>query len=124
MGGRRVDRQAAQQQRCQWLRAVDERLDVVAALQSCRVGDEGGKVLLHRRVHRVARRPQQWFVDDAEADLAGQISDDRMTALGRGDHGIQGAATTIVDPVALRPLLEPALEDADDHRNLGIDALL
>ena len=25
MGGRRVDRQAAQQQRCQWLRAVDER---------------------------------------------------------------------------------------------------
>ena len=106
------------------MRAVDERLDVVAALQSCRVGDEGGKVLLHRRVHRVARRSQQWFVDDAEADLAGQISDDRMTALGGGDEGVEGAAATIVGRVALRPLLEPALEDADDHRDLGADALL
>ena len=40
-GGRRVDRQAAQQQRRQRLRAVDEGGHVVAALRACRVRPRG-----------------------------------------------------------------------------------
>ena len=118
-GGRRVDRQAAQQQRRQRLRAVDELGHVGAALRACRVGHEGGEVLLHRLVHGVAGGAQPRFVDDAEADLAGQVGDDRVAALGGGDQGVERAAPTVVDRVALRALVEPALEDVDDHRDLG-----
>ena len=47
-----------------------------------------------------------------------------MAALGGRDQGVQGAAPTVVDRVALRALLQPAFEDVDDDRHLGPNALL
>ena len=71
---------------------------------------------------RIATQP--WLVDDPEADLAGQISDDWVATLGGRDQAVQGAAPDVVDEVALRALLQPALEDVDDDRDLALDALL
>ena len=86
--------------------------------------DEGGEMSLHRLVHRVTGGAQPRFVDDAEADLTGQVGDDRMAPLGGRDQGVEGLAPGVVDRVALRSLLEPALEDVDDHRDLRRDPLL
>ena len=58
------------------------------------------------------------------AEGLASIGDDRVAALGGGDQGVEGAAATVVGCAALRALLEPALEDADDHRELGVDPLL
>jgi hypothetical protein len=79
---------------------------------------------VHLRIDGAADRPQPWLVDDPEADLPGQISDDWVPALGGRDHAVQGAAPNIVDEVALRTLLQPTLEDADDNRDLVAHALL
>ena len=81
-------------------------------------------MLLHRLVHGVAGGAQPRFVDDAEANLAGQVGDDRVAALGGRDQGVQRAAPTVVDRVALRSLLQPAFEDVGDDRQLGTNALL
>ncbi|MET0577879.1 MAG: hypothetical protein ABW122_04420, partial [Ilumatobacteraceae bacterium] len=47
-----------------------------------------------------------------------------MAALRGGDQGVKGPTPTIIDRASLRALVEPALEDVDDHWDLGIDALL
>ena len=59
----------------------------IVALRVRGVGDEGGEVDLHRLVRCIAGGSQPGFVDDAEADLTGQVGDDRDGAAGRRRRG-------------------------------------
>ena len=94
------------------------------ALPAAGVRDERRQVPFHRLVRRVAGGSQKRFVDDAEADLTGQVGDDGMAALGRRDQGVEGLTPAVVDRAVSWPLLQPAFEDVDDDRDLGADPLL
>ena len=122
--GRGCVGEVAQQQWRQRVRALDELAHVVALGPAFGSADQGGEVVLHRLVLRVSDGAQPRFVDDAEADLTGQIGDDRLPALGCRHQHIERLAAGVVERVTLRALLDPTLEDGRDHGDLVAEALL
>ena len=82
-------------------------------------------MFLHLRVNPLPGLVDHRRVEVAEPDLAGQVGDDRVSALERNREPIEDLAELCPDmPDELVGILEPAVEDGDDRRARDLGPLL
>ena len=109
----------------EWTGTVDDFLDQLACIRSLGLTGQRRDLPLDLGIHPLPSLHDHGLVEVAEADLASQVGDDRVSALERDREPVESLSELRADvPDELIGILESPVEDRHDRRARDLGALL